>query len=97
MKLDTTNSDYSSKELEQIRAMVTDLWDLDFQSEVNTGDPAWVDKTDFVVVNDIAFPLAKLIILGFVEFDTLSEKALTAISETWSQALEEGYFSSTWE
>lgn len=91
------NLDYSKQELSEILAMVADLNDLDFQSEVNNDSPEWQDKLDFVFENDIAFPLSKLIILGFVDFDTLPTKSLVEISDTWSSAIKNGFFSQAWE
>jgi hypothetical protein len=80
--------------LNEVRARVTDLWNLEFQGEANESNPAWDERNEFVYAYDIAFPLAKLISLGFIEFHTLPEKSLKEISQTWSVALENGFFNS---
>ena len=89
----TTNTDYSK----EVRAMVSDLWDLEFLAEANESNPNWEKHNDFVYAYDIAFPLAKLVSLGYLDFDTLSEKCLNEISETWSIAVEKGLFSTAWD
>lgn len=89
----TTNTDYSK----EVRAMVSDLWDLEFQAEANKSNPNWKQHNDFVYAYDIAFPLAKLVSLNYVDFDTLSGKALDEISDTWSIAVENGLFSTAWD
>jgi hypothetical protein len=91
--LETTNSDYSS----DVRAMATDLWDLQFQAEANDDNPKWEEVNDFVYTYDIGFPIAKLIALEYVEFGTLPVKALDEISDTWVKAMERGYFNGVWE
>ena len=89
----TTNTDYSN----EVRAMATDLWDLEFRAEANESNPKWEEVNDFVYTYDIGFPLAKLIALGYVEFDTLPVKALDEISDTWVASMELGYFNGVWE
>lgn len=89
----STNTDYS----DEVRAMVSDLWDLEFQGEANESNPKWEAVNDFVYTYDIAFPLAKLVSLGYVDFNSLDENALDEISNTWVKAMEEGFFNSTWE
>jgi hypothetical protein len=91
--LATTNSDYS----DDVRAMVTDLWDLEFQAESNESNPKWEEVNDFVYAHNIAFPLSSLVALGYVDFDTLPEKSLEKISDTWVLAMELGYFNGVWE
>lgn len=76
--------------------MATDLWDLEFQAEANEGNEKWDTVSDFVYTYDIAFPIAKMVCLGYVDFDSLTEKALDEISETWVLAMENGFFNSTW-
>jgi len=91
--LETTNLDYSN----QVRAMATDLWDLEFQAEANEDNPKWEEVNDFVYTYNIAFPLSSLVVLGYIDFDTLPEKSLEAISDTWVKAMELGYFNGVWE
>ena len=74
--------------------MAADLWDLEFQAEANESNPKWQDVNDFIYTYNIAFPLASLIALGYVDFDSLPVKSLEAISETWVKALEAGCFNS---
>ena len=89
----TTNSDYS----DDVRAMVTDLWDLEFQAEANQDNPKWEEVNDFVYTYDIGFPIAKMVSLGYIDFDTLPVKSLDEISDTWVKAMELGYFNGVWE
>lgn len=89
----TTNTDYSN----QVRAMVTDLFDLAFQAEVNQDKAEWEERLEFVDDYNIAFPLASLITLGYIEFSTLPQKALEEIELTWVEAINKGYFSTAWE
>jgi hypothetical protein len=78
-----------------LRGMVSDLWDLEFQAEANESNPDWEERNDFVYSYDIAFPIAKLVSLGYLDFDTLSEKSLQEISQTWTIALENGFFNTS--
>lgn len=89
----TTNTDYSS----EVRAMATDLWDLEFQAEANEDNDKWEEINDFVYTHNIAFPLSSLIALEYIDFDTLPAKALDKISDTWVLAMENGYFNGVWE
>lgn len=91
--MDITNLDYS----DDVRAMVADLWDLEFQAEANQDNPKWEEVNDFVYTYDIGFPLAKMVSLDYLDFDTLPVKALDEISETWVKAMELGYFNGVWE
>ena len=83
--------------LDDVRAMATDLWDLEFQAEANESNPKWEEVTDFVYTYDIGFPISKMIALGFVILETLTQKALDEISETWTKTMEAGYFNGVWE
>jgi hypothetical protein len=38
-----------------------------------------------------------MIALGFVILETLTQKALDEISETWTKTMEAGYFNGVWE
>lgn len=88
----TTNTDYFN----EVRAMATDLWDLEFRAEANEDNPELEEIHDFIYTYDISFPLSKLIALEYVDFDTLPEKALEKISDTWVLAMENGYFNGVW-
>lgn len=92
-RLETTKLDYD----DDVRAMATDLWDLQFQAEANEDNPKWEEVNDFVYTYDIGFPISKLVCLGYVDFDTLPTKALEEISETWAKAMEAGFFNGVWE
>lgn len=84
----TTNTDYSKPVLE----MIKDLHDLDFKVAANTKHEAHEEMADFVLTYDVGFPLASLISLGYVEFDSLPEKAIDEIKLTWQCAQDLDYF-----
>ncbi len=90
-------SDDDSEYLEDVRAMATDLWDLEFQAESNEDSPKWEEVTEFIYTYDIGFPISKMIALGYVNLESLPQKTLEEISETWSKTMEAGYFNGVWE
>jgi hypothetical protein len=90
-------ADSNQAYLDDVRAMATDLWDLEFQAEANESHPKWNEVNDFVYAYDIAFPIAKLVALNYIDFETLTAKAMEEISDTWSIAMENGFFNGVWE
>ncbi len=90
-------SDDDSEYLEDVRAMATDLWDLEFQAESNEDSPKWEEVNEFIYTYDIGFPISKMIALGYVNLESLPQKTLEEISETWSKTMEAGYFNGVWE
>jgi hypothetical protein len=90
-------SNSNSEDPDVVRAMATDLWDLEFQAEANESNSKWEEVSGFVYAYDLAFPLSKLVALGYIDFDSLPQKSLDEISETWEKALELGYFNGVWE
>ena len=85
-------SESESDYLDDVRAMATDLWDLEFQAEANEGNPKWEEVSDFIYTYDIGFPISKMVALGYVILESLPQKTLEEISETWSKTMEAGYF-----
>jgi hypothetical protein len=49
-------------------------------------------KSTTVYAYDIAFPIAKLVALNYIDFETLTAKAIEEISDTWSIAMENGSY-----
>lgn len=90
--MEAINSDYSNN----VRAMAADLWDLEFHVEANETNEKFDEMSDFIYTYDIGFPLAKLIALEYVDFDTLPELSLNIIESTWVAAMEQEFFSTPW-
>ena len=82
---------------QNILRMATDLWDLEFQAESNEDSPKWEEVNEFIYTYDIGFPISKMIALGYVNLESLPQKTLEEISETWSKTMEAGYFNGVWE
>ena len=67
---------------------VNDLFELDVYSEAN---PTHENLANWIYTYDIAFPLAKLITIGYVDISNLPQKSIDEIITTWQATKAEGY------
>lgn len=68
-----------------------DLENLSWSSELNESNPEYEDLQVFINSYDMAFYLAIGLTLGYLNSESLTQKGIDTITETWKLAVEEGF------